>query len=33
MVIAVDILIIWALAAYLRQPITGAQRESQATMS
>jgi hypothetical protein len=33
MVIAVDILIVWALAAYLRQPITGAQRESQATMS
>jgi hypothetical protein len=33
MVIAVDILIIWALAAYLRQPIAGAPRESQATMS
>lgn len=33
MVIAVDILIVWALAAYLRQPIAGAQRESQATMS
>jgi hypothetical protein len=33
MVIAVDILIIWALAAYLRQPTLGAPRDSQATVS
>ncbi|HWJ53414.1 MAG TPA: hypothetical protein VNT24_08595 [Propionibacteriaceae bacterium] len=32
-VIAVDILIIWALAAYLRQPIPGAPPDSQATVS
>ena len=32
-VIAVDILIIWALAAYLRQPVPAAPRESQATGS
>ena len=33
MVIAVDMLIIWALAAYLRQPVPGASRDSQATVS
>jgi hypothetical protein len=33
MVIAVDILIIWALAAYLRRPTLGAPRDSQATVS
>jgi hypothetical protein len=28
MVIAVDMLIIWALAAYLRQPVPGAPRDN-----
>jgi uncharacterized membrane protein (DUF106 family) len=33
MVIAVDILIIWALASYLRQPVPTAPQDSQATVS
>jgi hypothetical protein len=33
MVIAVDILIIWALAAYLRQPVPTAPQDSQATVA
>jgi hypothetical protein len=33
MVIAVDMLVIWALAAYLSQPTPGAPRDSQATVS
>jgi hypothetical protein len=31
--IAVDMLVIWALAAYLRQPVPAASRDSQATVS
>ena len=33
MVIVVDILIIWALASYLRQPVPTAPQDSQATVS
>ena len=33
MVIAVDMLIIWALAAYLRQPVPAAPQDNQATVS
>ena len=33
MVIAIDILVIWALASYLRQPVSVAAEDKQAAMS
>ena len=33
MIIIVDILIIWALASYLRQPVPTAPQDSQSTVS